>query len=229
MKEIWAESGCNRGTEVWFWTQTTEISAVPAETTWPARISLSRVLIRWVSSPVDVVPVAHFSSEHPSSPTSATDLVNPGIIRPGTTSRLSLTHYVTKDDVRLEAPGFEPWIPCVLVAESCDVTTGPTSKCFPPLTLQLERTTSSLQPWLEQNKPHVCPSCFLISFFRSQDFCCETCDCSMRSALLPLTPNSDLSAEDRKDKELAQQINFKVTQQAAHLTGTLFTLIWCRK
>ncbi|XP_013886445.1 ubiquitin-conjugating enzyme E2 J1 [Austrofundulus limnaeus] len=44
---------------------------------------------------------------------------------------------------------------------------------------------------------------------KSQDFCCETCDCSMRSALLPVTPNSDLSAEDRKAKELAQQINFK--------------------
>lgn len=45
---------------------------------------------------------------------------------------------------------------------------------------------------------------------RSQDFCCETCGCSMRSALLALTANSNPSAEDHKAKELAQQINFKV-------------------
>lgn len=44
---------------------------------------------------------------------------------------------------------------------------------------------------------------------KSQDFCCETCGCSMRSALLALTPNSNPSAEDHKAKELAQQINFK--------------------
>ncbi|XP_070781821.1 ubiquitin-conjugating enzyme E2 J1 [Enoplosus armatus] len=44
---------------------------------------------------------------------------------------------------------------------------------------------------------------------KSQDFCCETCACSMRSALLALTPNSNPSAEDHKAKELAQQINFK--------------------
>uniref|UniRef100_A0A1A8D5Q7 Ubiquitin-conjugating enzyme E2 J1 n=1 Tax=Nothobranchius kadleci TaxID=1051664 RepID=A0A1A8D5Q7_NOTKA len=44
---------------------------------------------------------------------------------------------------------------------------------------------------------------------KSQDFCCEACSCSMRSALLPLTPNSNPSAEDHRAKELAQQINFK--------------------
>ncbi|XP_068199307.1 ubiquitin-conjugating enzyme E2 J1 [Antennarius striatus] len=44
---------------------------------------------------------------------------------------------------------------------------------------------------------------------KSQEFCCETCGCSMRSALLALTPNSNPSAEDHKAKELAQQINFK--------------------
>lgn len=49
-----------------------------------------------------------------------------------------------------------------------------------------------------------------VLFIRSQDFCCETCGCSMRSALLALTPNSNPSAEDHKAKELAQQINFKV-------------------
>lgn len=49
---------------------------------------------------------------------------------------------------------------------------------------------------------------------RSQDFCCEACGCSMRSALLALTPNSNPSAEDHKAKELAQQINFKVRTPA---------------
>ncbi|XP_069561989.1 ubiquitin-conjugating enzyme E2 J1 [Brachyistius frenatus] len=44
---------------------------------------------------------------------------------------------------------------------------------------------------------------------KSQDFCCETCGCSMRAALLALTPNSNPSAEDHQAKELAQQINFK--------------------
>lgn len=49
-----------------------------------------------------------------------------------------------------------------------------------------------------------------VCFYRSQDFCCEACGCSMRSALLALSPNSDPSPEDHKAKELAQQINFKV-------------------
>lgn len=44
---------------------------------------------------------------------------------------------------------------------------------------------------------------------KSQDFCCEKCSCSMRSALLALTPNSNPSPEDHKAKELAQQIHFK--------------------
>ncbi|XP_041661804.1 ubiquitin-conjugating enzyme E2 J1 isoform X2 [Cheilinus undulatus] len=44
---------------------------------------------------------------------------------------------------------------------------------------------------------------------KSQDFCCETCSCSMRSTLLALTPNSNPSAEDHQAKQLAQQINFK--------------------
>ncbi|KAF6730343.1 Ubiquitin-conjugating enzyme E2 J1 [Oryzias melastigma] len=44
---------------------------------------------------------------------------------------------------------------------------------------------------------------------KSLDFCCESCSCSMRSALLPLTANSNPSAEDHKAQELAQQINFK--------------------
>ncbi|XP_053193145.1 ubiquitin-conjugating enzyme E2 J1 [Scomber japonicus] len=44
---------------------------------------------------------------------------------------------------------------------------------------------------------------------KSQDFCCESCGCSMRSALLALTPNSNPSPEDHQAKELAQQISFK--------------------
>ncbi|XP_029281255.1 ubiquitin-conjugating enzyme E2 J1 [Cottoperca gobio] len=58
---------------------------------------------------------------------------------------------------------------------------------------------------------------------KSQDFCCEACGCSMRSALLALTPNSNPSAEDDKAKELAQQINFKaessVSRQASESGG----------
>nr|XP_046228245.1 ubiquitin-conjugating enzyme E2 J1 [Scatophagus argus] len=58
---------------------------------------------------------------------------------------------------------------------------------------------------------------------KSQDFCCESCGCSMRSALLALTPNSNPSAEDHKAKELAQQINFKaessLSRQASESRG----------
>ncbi|XP_034755829.1 ubiquitin-conjugating enzyme E2 J1 [Etheostoma cragini] len=50
---------------------------------------------------------------------------------------------------------------------------------------------------------------------KSQDFCCEACGCSMRSALLALTPNSNPSAEDHKAKELAQQINFKAESSSS--------------
>ncbi|XP_035472625.2 ubiquitin-conjugating enzyme E2 J1 isoform X1 [Scophthalmus maximus] len=50
---------------------------------------------------------------------------------------------------------------------------------------------------------------------KSQDFCCETCGCSMRSALLALTPNSHPSAEDHQAKELAQQINFKTESSSS--------------
>nr|XP_019947145.1 PREDICTED: ubiquitin-conjugating enzyme E2 J1 [Paralichthys olivaceus] len=50
---------------------------------------------------------------------------------------------------------------------------------------------------------------------KSQDFCCEACGCSMRSALLALTPNSHVSAEDHKAKELAQQIHFKAESSSS--------------
>ncbi|KAG7460663.1 hypothetical protein MATL_G00201080 [Megalops atlanticus] len=44
---------------------------------------------------------------------------------------------------------------------------------------------------------------------KSQDFCCEACGCSMRTALLAPTSNSNPSREDREAKELARQISFK--------------------
>ncbi|XP_034555647.1 ubiquitin-conjugating enzyme E2 J1 [Notolabrus celidotus] len=54
---------------------------------------------------------------------------------------------------------------------------------------------------------------------KSQDFCCEACGCSMRTALLTLTPNSNLSAEDHQAKELAQQINFKAESSLSRHTS----------
>ncbi|XP_035385106.1 ubiquitin-conjugating enzyme E2 J1 [Electrophorus electricus] len=44
---------------------------------------------------------------------------------------------------------------------------------------------------------------------KSQDFCCEMCGCSMRTALLALSPNSDHRPADPQAQQLAQQINFK--------------------
>ncbi|XP_017293205.1 ubiquitin-conjugating enzyme E2 J1 [Kryptolebias marmoratus] len=55
---------------------------------------------------------------------------------------------------------------------------------------------------------------------KSQDFCCESCDCLMRSALLPLTANSNLSAEDHRAKKLAQQINFKAESSLSTQAST---------
>ncbi|MBN3306051.1 UB2J1 enzyme, partial [Amia calva] len=45
---------------------------------------------------------------------------------------------------------------------------------------------------------------------KSQDFCCEACGCTMRTALLPPTSNSNPSQEDKEAKELARQISFKL-------------------
>ncbi|KAM3861336.1 ubiquitin-conjugating enzyme E2 J1 [Diretmus argenteus] len=50
---------------------------------------------------------------------------------------------------------------------------------------------------------------------KSQDFCCESCGCSMRSALLAVSPDSDPTPEDHKAKELAQQINFKAESSSS--------------
>ncbi|XP_010216600.1 PREDICTED: ubiquitin-conjugating enzyme E2 J1 [Tinamus guttatus] len=44
---------------------------------------------------------------------------------------------------------------------------------------------------------------------KSQDFCCEICGTSMKTALLPLTSGSVSSQADKEAKELARQISFK--------------------
>ncbi|NXH61896.1 UB2J1 enzyme, partial [Rhabdornis inornatus] len=44
---------------------------------------------------------------------------------------------------------------------------------------------------------------------KSQDFCCEMCGTSMKTALLPLTSGSMSSQADKEAKELARQISFK--------------------
>ncbi|XP_072558935.1 ubiquitin-conjugating enzyme E2 J1 isoform X3 [Paramormyrops kingsleyae] len=44
---------------------------------------------------------------------------------------------------------------------------------------------------------------------KSQDFCCDACGCTMRTALLSLTANSNASLGDQQATELARQINFK--------------------
>ncbi|XP_041716748.1 ubiquitin-conjugating enzyme E2 J1-like [Coregonus clupeaformis] len=54
---------------------------------------------------------------------------------------------------------------------------------------------------------------------KSQDFCCETCGCSMHLALLAPSPTNP-SPEDQEDQALAQQINFKAeSRQGSESTG----------
>uniref|UniRef100_A0A493U1U8 Ubiquitin conjugating enzyme E2 J1 n=1 Tax=Anas platyrhynchos platyrhynchos TaxID=8840 RepID=A0A493U1U8_ANAPP len=48
---------------------------------------------------------------------------------------------------------------------------------------------------------------------KSQDFCCEMCGTSMKTALLPLTSGSGSSQADKEAKELARQISFKSETQ----------------
>ncbi|NXA96466.1 UB2J1 enzyme, partial [Melanocharis versteri] len=48
---------------------------------------------------------------------------------------------------------------------------------------------------------------------KSQDFCCEMCGTSMKTALLPLTSGSVSSQADKEAKELARQISFKVKKK----------------
>ncbi|XP_030346041.1 ubiquitin-conjugating enzyme E2 J1 isoform X2 [Strigops habroptila] len=48
---------------------------------------------------------------------------------------------------------------------------------------------------------------------KSQDFCCEMCGTSMKTALLPLTSGRVSSQADKEAKELARQISFKPETQ----------------
>ncbi|KAM9018868.1 ubiquitin-conjugating enzyme E2 J1 isoform 2-T2 [Ara ararauna] len=48
---------------------------------------------------------------------------------------------------------------------------------------------------------------------KSQDFCCEMCGTSMKTALLPLTSGRVSSPADKEAKELARQISFKSETQ----------------
>ncbi|KAM7060523.1 ubiquitin-conjugating enzyme E2 J1 isoform 2-T2 [Acridotheres tristis] len=50
---------------------------------------------------------------------------------------------------------------------------------------------------------------------KSQDFCCEMCGTSMKTALLPLTSGSVSSQADKEAKELARQISFKSEAQSS--------------
>ncbi|KAF5892613.1 ubiquitin-conjugating enzyme E2 J1, partial [Clarias magur] len=54
---------------------------------------------------------------------------------------------------------------------------------------------------------------------KSQDFCCEMCGCSMRTALLALTPNSERQPVDLQAQQLAQQINFKAESSTSSTAG----------
>ncbi|TSL47565.1 Ubiquitin-conjugating enzyme E2 J1 [Bagarius yarrelli] len=54
---------------------------------------------------------------------------------------------------------------------------------------------------------------------KSQDFCCEMCGCSMRTALLALTPNSERQPIDPQAQELAQQISFKAESSTSSVSG----------
>ncbi|RXM29705.1 Ras-related GTP-binding protein D [Acipenser ruthenus] len=50
---------------------------------------------------------------------------------------------------------------------------------------------------------------------KSQDFCCAACGGSMKSALLPVTSNSNPTNNDREAKELARQISFKAESSSS--------------
>lgn len=53
---------------------------------------------------------------------------------------------------------------------------------------------------------------------KSQDFCCEMCGTSMKTALLPLTSGSVSSQADKEAKELARQISFKAEVNSSRRT-----------
>ncbi|XP_036438270.1 ubiquitin-conjugating enzyme E2 J1 isoform X2 [Colossoma macropomum] len=54
---------------------------------------------------------------------------------------------------------------------------------------------------------------------KSLDFCCEMCGCSMRSALLALSPNSDPRPADQQAQKLAQQISFKAESSTSSVAS----------
>ncbi|XP_066534088.1 ubiquitin-conjugating enzyme E2 J1 [Hoplias malabaricus] len=54
---------------------------------------------------------------------------------------------------------------------------------------------------------------------KSLDFSCEMCGCTMRSALLALSPNSDRRPADQQDRKLAQQISFKADSSTSSVAG----------
>ncbi|TRY59190.1 hypothetical protein DNTS_032433 [Danionella cerebrum] len=60
---------------------------------------------------------------------------------------------------------------------------------------------------------------------KSQDFCCEACGSSMRSALLPLSPDSDLRPDDSQDHRLAQQISFKAESSSSSVDSVSSTVV----
>ncbi|CAL8311835.1 unnamed protein product [Lota lota] len=53
---------------------------------------------------------------------------------------------------------------------------------------------------------------------KSQDFCCEACESSMRTALLPPSPDRE-PPQDHEAQELAQQISFKADSRQASESG----------
>ncbi|NXK02152.1 UB2J1 enzyme, partial [Herpetotheres cachinnans] len=57
---------------------------------------------------------------------------------------------------------------------------------------------------------------------KSQDFCCEMCGTSMKTALLPLTSGSVSSQADKEAKELARQISFKLSEEYILVLMILF-------
>ncbi|KAK7133564.1 hypothetical protein R3I94_015444 [Phoxinus phoxinus] len=55
---------------------------------------------------------------------------------------------------------------------------------------------------------------------KSQDFCCDGCGSCMRSALLALSPDSDLRPVDPQAHRLAQQISFKAESSSSADSGS---------
>ncbi|XP_059369314.1 ubiquitin-conjugating enzyme E2 J1-like [Carassius carassius] len=55
---------------------------------------------------------------------------------------------------------------------------------------------------------------------KSLDFCCDSCGSCMRSALLALSPDSDLRPVDPQAHRLARQINFKAESSSSADSGS---------